>query len=97
MPVRAIIFDLDGTLVDSLGDIAGALDSAFVDHGIVAPTAEQVRAWIGGGASDLVARAVANVAASRVELARGSAPIQTTAAQSSLAESVPSLALRRKT
>ena len=58
MPL-AFIFDLDGTLVDSLEDIAAALDRALADHGLAQPTRAQVRGWIGGGALELVRRAVA--------------------------------------
>lgn len=54
-----ILFDLDGTLVDSLPDIAAALDAAMRDRGFPAPTLAQVRTWIGGGARNLVAQAVA--------------------------------------
>lgn len=57
MPVRAIVFDLDGTLVDSLEDIAVALDAALEEQGIALPTRATVRSWIGGGARALVAKA----------------------------------------
>jgi phosphoglycolate phosphatase len=56
--VEAVVFDLDGTLVDSLPDIAAALAAALVDHGQQVPSLQQVRAWIGGGARSLVERAV---------------------------------------
>ena len=56
--IRAAIFDLDGTLVDSLEDIACALDLALDDHGIARPTRQLVRTWIGGGARNLIAHAV---------------------------------------
>ncbi len=57
MPVRAIVFDLDGTLVDSLDDIAIALAAALADHGLAAPPRDDVRGWIGGGARNLIAHA----------------------------------------
>jgi phosphoglycolate phosphatase len=57
MPLRAIVFDLDGTLVDSLDDIAIALDLALADHGLPAPGRDVVRGWIGGGARSLIAHA----------------------------------------
>ena len=57
---RAIVFDLDGTLIDSLPDIARALDRALADHDLPPPPRELVRTWIGGGARVLIARAVAH-------------------------------------
>jgi phosphoglycolate phosphatase len=55
---RAVIFDLDGTLVDSLEDIAAALDLALDDHGLARPTRALVRTWIGAGARNLIVQAV---------------------------------------
>jgi phosphoglycolate phosphatase len=55
---RAVFFDLDGTLSDSLPDIAWALNEARIDHGIVPVTDGQVRGWVGGGAETLVARSL---------------------------------------
>src|SRR5262245_66676558 len=56
--MQAILSDLDGTLVDSLEDIARALDAALADHGLALPRRDEVRSWIGGGARNLVTRAV---------------------------------------
>lgn len=61
MPLRAIraaVFDLDGTLVDSLPDIAGHLNAALADAGFATYHASDVRRWVGAGAAQLVARAV---------------------------------------
>jgi phosphoglycolate phosphatase len=58
MQPRAIIWDLDGTLVDSLEDIACALDLALDDHGLTHPTRKLVRTWIGAGARNLIVQAV---------------------------------------
>ena len=44
---RAIVFDLDGTLVDSLPDIVGAFQDAFTELGLVAPAAEAIRGRVG--------------------------------------------------
>jgi len=55
--VRAVLFDLDGTLVDSLDDIAAALARALADVGLPEPPRDAVRRWIGGGARDLISRA----------------------------------------
>jgi phosphoglycolate phosphatase len=54
----AVLLDLDGTLVDSLDDIALALGRALVAHGLTAQPRERVAAWVGHGARSLVARAL---------------------------------------
>ena len=55
----AVLFDLDGTLLDTAGDIALALSRAFADHSHPSPPAEAVRQMIGKGAPVLVECAVA--------------------------------------
>jgi phosphoglycolate phosphatase len=55
---RAVIFDLDGTLVDSLPDIAGHLNSALADAGLATYSHDQIRQWVGSGAAHLVRGAV---------------------------------------
>ena len=40
---RAVLFDLDGTLSDSLPDISWALNEARMDHGLVPVTDGQVK------------------------------------------------------
>lgn len=47
MTRRAICFDLDGTLVDSLPDIIGGFQSAIAEQGLPAPTADAIRPLIG--------------------------------------------------
>jgi phosphoglycolate phosphatase len=51
---RLVMFDLDGTLVDSAGNIAVALNRALADLALAAVTEAQVRLWVGRGASRLV-------------------------------------------
>jgi phosphoglycolate phosphatase len=58
-PVRALLFDLDGTLLDTAHDMTLALRRALADHQLPAPDVEQVRTMIGRGAPTLVARAAA--------------------------------------
>lgn len=55
---RLLLFDLDGTLVDSAPDIAMAVDAALGDHGHAAIGLEAVRGYIGNGASRLIHRAL---------------------------------------
>lgn len=55
----AIVFDLDGTLIDSAGDIAAALNKTMEAHGIETPfPLEEVKEMIGGGVPTLIERAV---------------------------------------
>ena len=51
---RLVMFDLDGTLVDSAGDIAVALNRALADLGLAQVSETQVRLWVGRGAPRLV-------------------------------------------
>lgn len=56
--VRALAFDLDGTLVDSAPGLAAALDRALVEMGLPAAGEAHVSTWIGNGADMLVQRAL---------------------------------------
>jgi phosphoglycolate phosphatase len=58
-PLRALAFDLDGTLVDSAPDIAQALNEALRQSGLPDFDLERVRAWIGDGPDKLIERALA--------------------------------------
>jgi phosphoglycolate phosphatase len=57
---KAIFFDLDGTLVDSVPDLAHAIDAMLQEQGYTAAGEERVRLWVGNGARKLVLRALAN-------------------------------------
>ncbi len=57
--MTALIFDLDGTLIDSAPEIAGLLNSVMQDEGQEPFTLAQVTGFIGNGAQTLVARAMA--------------------------------------
>ncbi|GGF60854.1 phosphoglycolate phosphatase [Mameliella alba] len=47
MSLSLVIFDVDGTLVDSQGDILGAMSIAFASEGIERPTREAILAIVG--------------------------------------------------
>ena len=64
--MRALIFDLDGTLVESLPGIAASLNRALIQHGLPGQSHTNVRSFIGDGAVKLVQRALATV--SRIDL-----------------------------
>ena len=52
----AILFDLDGTLVDSLPDLAWAINQLLAELGRKPATLADVRTWVGDGVSVLVER-----------------------------------------
>ena len=56
--VRALIFDLDGTLIDSKLDLALAVNAALQEMGRAALPHEQIFGYIGQGAPKLIARAL---------------------------------------
>lgn len=56
MRFKLIGFDLDGTLVNSLPDLALSLNSAFAEVGLPQAPEEVVLPWIGNGADVLFAR-----------------------------------------
>lgn len=58
--VRALLFDLDGTLVDSVPDLATAVDAMLAELNRAPAGEARVREWIGNGAQRLVKRALTN-------------------------------------
>ncbi len=58
MRYTTVIFDLDGTLLDTLDDIAGALNGTLRAFGYPERTREEVRGFVGNGARLLVRRAL---------------------------------------
>src|SRR5688572_26184294 len=55
---RGIVFDLDGTLIDSAGDIAAAVNHALGDNGRKPLPMATIRRFVGDGARMLCSRAV---------------------------------------
>ncbi|KAF0814119.1 Phosphoglycolate phosphatase, chromosomal [Andreprevotia sp. IGB-42] len=60
MPISAIAFDLDGTLIDSVHDLAAAANLARADLGLAPLAVATVASYVGDGASSLVARTLAD-------------------------------------
>jgi phosphoglycolate phosphatase len=56
---RLAVFDLDGTLVDSLDDLHASVSHALATVGLPPRTRAEVRGYVGEGARVLLARAVA--------------------------------------
>ena len=57
---QLILFDLDGTLVDSVPDLAAAIDGMMRQLGLPERGKAAVRAWVGNGIHNLVGRALNN-------------------------------------
>ncbi|GEK49049.1 phosphoglycolate phosphatase [Bisbaumannia pacifica] len=56
--ITLICFDLDGTLVDSVPDLAAAVDLALADLALPVAGEARVRDWVGNGSRVLVERAL---------------------------------------
>jgi phosphoglycolate phosphatase len=54
-PLQAVLFDLDGTLVDSAPDLAGTLNDLRAEHGLAPLPHEQLRRRCGSGARGMLA------------------------------------------
>ena len=59
MTARLAILDLDGTLLDTLDDLAAAVNAALAEVGLPPRAAGEVRGFVGEGARRLLERAVA--------------------------------------
>lgn len=58
-PFAIVGFDLDGTLLDTSGDLAAAVNHALTSAGRPPLTVEQVRPMIGGGSRHMLAQGMA--------------------------------------
>lgn len=52
--VQAVLFDLDGTLIDSAPDLAGAANDMRLERGLEALAFDQLRPMVGAGARGMV-------------------------------------------
>lgn len=55
---EAVIFDLDGTLLDTLGDLTDAVNFALEKYGLPLRSLEEVRQFVGNGLRNLMTKAV---------------------------------------
>ena len=58
MSYQTYIFDLDGTLLDTLGDLAASVNYALRTHGMPEHSIDDVRRFVGNGVRKLMERAV---------------------------------------
>lgn len=59
-PIRAVLFDLDGTLLDTLDNITAAVNHTLAAYDMPPRSREQVRDFVGNGVNNLIDRAVAD-------------------------------------
>ena len=53
-----VIFDLDGTVLDTLKDLSSAVNFALEKHGFPPRTLDEARRFVGNGVANLIARAL---------------------------------------
>ncbi|HSF94530.1 MAG TPA: HAD hydrolase-like protein, partial [Thermohalobaculum sp.] len=58
-PLRAVVFDLDGTLVDSAPDLHAAANALLEEMGLQPLMLAEVRGFVGNGIAKLVERCLA--------------------------------------
>lgn len=58
MPYQTVVFDLDGTLLDTLEDLYRAANAALESHSLPRRTRDEVRLFVGNGVEMLIRRAV---------------------------------------
>lgn len=58
MSKKAVVFDLDGTLLDTLDDLANAVNYILRKYGYKERTSSDIRRFLGNGARDLMRRSV---------------------------------------
>ena len=58
MSYRLAIFDLDGTILDTLEDLKESTNAALAANGYPARTLDEVRCFVGNGIGKLIERAV---------------------------------------
>src|SRR3954469_5276774 len=59
MPAPTIVFDLDGTLIDTAPDLIGTLNVILTRHDVAPVAFDQARTMIGAGVKPLLQRALA--------------------------------------
>lgn len=55
--INAVVFDLDGTLLDTIPDIAAALNRALISCGLPTHTTREYEQFVGGGIREAVLKA----------------------------------------
>ena len=65
---KALLFDLDGTLVDSVGDLHMAVNEMLKSFDSPSVSVTHIKSWVGNGSFRLVERALANAKLTAIDL-----------------------------
>ena len=76
MRFKAVIFDMDGTLLDTLESLAGAMNAVLRKWGFSPHPVEQYRYFVGNGVEELVRRALPEDARSPERVTEGTAAMR---------------------
>ena len=55
---KTVIFDLDGTLLDTLQDLHASANAALAAYGLPSRSVEEVRSFVGNGIAKLIERSI---------------------------------------
>ena len=58
MPFSTLLFDLDGTLLDTLSDLCNSVNYALRQHALPPRSRQEIRAFLGNGIHNLIERSV---------------------------------------
>jgi phosphoglycolate phosphatase len=98
MPIRAVLFDFDGTLADSFAPIAASTNSVRASYGLPPLPESEVRKYVGYGLThlmtDLVPGAPVDEAVARYRAHHETVMIPQTRLMPGVAEVIPELARR---
>ncbi len=67
MRYKTVIFDLDGTLLDTVADLSGSVNAALTAYGLPQRSVDEVRSFVGNGIRNLIERAAGEVAPDLLE------------------------------
>ena len=59
---KTVIFDLDGTLLDTLADLHASVNAALSAFGLPSRSLDEVRSFVGNGIAKLIERAIGGAA-----------------------------------
>jgi phosphoglycolate phosphatase len=70
MPIQAILFDLDGTLLDTIEDLTDAMNEALAAFGCPPRTVAECKVFVGDGAENFILRSLPEGRRDRETLAK---------------------------